>query len=114
MIRLSRDALTVCCLQTLLLSVLCQGYQRGHGRRSSCRQPAGEQTYGQQDHGHDAKHYRVARAHAEQQRRATMGAAYVYDVAPNGQRFLVAMPSTDLSQDSPLTVTTNWPALLKK
>ncbi len=45
--------------------------------------------------------------------RAT-GAAYVYDVAPNGQRFLVSMPSADASQDSPLTVTTNWTGLLKK
>ena len=42
------------------------------------------------------------------------GAAYVYDPAPDGQRFLVSMPSTGNAQRLPLTVTTNWTALLKK
>lgn len=42
------------------------------------------------------------------------GAAYVYDVAPDRQRFLVSMPSTGNSQRLPLTVTTNWTSLLKR
>ncbi len=47
-------------------------------------------------------------------RRSALGAPYVYDVAADGQRFLVSLPSSDSSQDSPLTVTTNWTALMKK
>jgi Tol biopolymer transport system component len=42
------------------------------------------------------------------------GAAYVYDVAPGGQRFLVSVLSTGATQRIPLTVTTNWTSLLKK
>ena len=42
------------------------------------------------------------------------GAAYVYDVAPDRQRFLVSMPSTGNAQRLPLTVTTNWTSLLKR
>ena len=42
------------------------------------------------------------------------GAAYVYDVAPGGQRFLVSLPSTGALQRVPLTVTTNWTSLLPK
>ena len=42
------------------------------------------------------------------------GAAYVYDAAPDGQRFLVSAQSTGAAQRLPLTVTTNWTSLLKQ
>jgi eukaryotic-like serine/threonine-protein kinase len=42
------------------------------------------------------------------------GAAYVYDAAPDGQRFLLSAQSTGAAQRLPLTVTTNWTSLLKK
>jgi Tol biopolymer transport system component len=42
------------------------------------------------------------------------GAAYVYDVAPGGQRFLISVQSTGVAQRVPLIVTTNWTSLLKK
>jgi eukaryotic-like serine/threonine-protein kinase len=42
------------------------------------------------------------------------GSAYVYDVAPGGQRFLVSVPTTGGTQRIPLIVTTNWTSLLKK
>ena len=45
--------------------------------------------------------------------RVPIGAAYPYDVAPNGQRFLVSVP-TSRSSVIPLMVTTNWTTLLKK
>ena len=45
---------------------------------------------------------------------ATIGGAYVYDVAPGGQRFLVSLPGASASRNVPLTVTTNWPSLLRK
>jgi eukaryotic-like serine/threonine-protein kinase len=41
------------------------------------------------------------------------GASYVYDAAPDGQRFLVSIP-TNSARTVPLTVTTNWMSLLKK
>ena len=47
----------------------------------------------------------------------TPGAAYMYDAAPDGQRFLVSMFSGGVSGAVtlvPLTVTTNWTSLLKK
>jgi hypothetical protein len=37
----------------------------------------------------------------------------VYDAAPDGQRFLVSIP-TNAARTIPLTVTTNWMSLLKK
>jgi hypothetical protein len=45
--------------------------------------------------------------------RAALGAAYLYDASPDGQRFLVSIPK-GASQVIPLTVTTNWTSLLKK
>jgi serine/threonine-protein kinase len=42
------------------------------------------------------------------------GAAYVYVVAPGGQRFLISVQSTGVAQRVPLIVTTNWTSLLKK
>lgn len=44
---------------------------------------------------------------------STFGGAYVYDAAPDGQRFLVSIP-TRAAAAIPLTVTTNWTTLLKK
>ena len=41
------------------------------------------------------------------------GTAYVYDVAPDGQRFLVAS-RVEARETIPLTVTTNWATLLTK
>jgi Tol biopolymer transport system component len=42
------------------------------------------------------------------------GAAYMYDAAPDGQRFLVSFPTTATSRITPLTVTLNWGSLVKK
>ena len=46
----------------------------------------------------------------------SLGAAYGYDVAGDGQTFLVPTPVGNVTPDSriPLTVTTNWTSLLKK
>jgi Tol biopolymer transport system component len=46
-------------------------------------------------------------------RRGVTGAAYIYDAAPDGQRFLVSVATED-APIVPLTVTTNWTALVKK
>jgi Tol biopolymer transport system component len=46
--------------------------------------------------------------------RQVYGSAYMYDAAPDGQRFLVSLPPATASQVTPLTVTTNWASLLKK
>ena len=45
-----------------------------------------------------------------------LGGAYTYDVARDGQKFLVSYPPGNSTVDSrvPLTVTTNWTSLLKK
>jgi Tol biopolymer transport system component len=46
-------------------------------------------------------------------RRNPSGSAYVYDAAPDGQRFLISMPM-NASRIIPLTVTTNWTSLIEK
>ena len=37
----------------------------------------------------------------------------VYDVSPDGQRFLMLVPAAQ-AKPEPITVVANWPALLKK
>lgn len=40
-------------------------------------------------------------------------ARYFYDIAPDGQRFLLSAPD-EQPASTPLTLVVNWPALLKK
>jgi hypothetical protein len=46
----------------------------------------------------------------------SLAGTYSYDVARDGQRFLLASPGGNVTADSriPLTVTTNWKSLLKR
>ena len=41
------------------------------------------------------------------------GPGFVYDVAPDGQRFLVNTLTEEVAS-APITLVVNWPALLKK
>ena len=41
------------------------------------------------------------------------GTGSVYDVAPNGQRFLINVVATAEPAHTPLTIVTNWTSLLR-